>query len=570
MPETAASGGTVAIRVNGRPVTVPAGTTVAVALMQQGIGGFRRSVTGEPRGPLCGMGVCFECRVTLDGQPHQRSCQRPCEPGMEVETDDWVTARAQGAKDEGTAPRGVVSRTVSAETTGTNERRPPALTRPRVRRFDAIVVGAGPAGIAAACCAAEAGRRVVLLDDNPAPGGQLWRGADRERPAGEAGGWLVRLRAAKVEVQCGASAIGAGREGGLIVEQRGEIEAFSAPVIVLATGARELFLPFPGWREPGVLGAGGLQALVKSGLSVAGQTVVVAGSGPLLLAVAAYLKSRGAHVPFVAEQADQASVLKFGFGLVTRPGKLVEALALRWRLRGVPYLHGCAPSWVSAHEGRLRVSFRGLVLDRSCDYLACGFGLVPNTELAELLGCEMARHVVRVDEFQRTSRPGIYSAGETGGIGGLDAALAEGRIAGYAAAGREDLARRWFPARSRARKFAAALERAFALRPELKSIGTEHTLVCRCEDVTLGRAMECRSWKSAKLLTRCGMGPCQGRVCGPGLEYLLGWEVKSVRPPVFPTAVANLARWGLADEANDPDGLTLEGGCEPPPADRAT
>lgn len=144
--------------------------------------------------------------------------------------------------------------------------------------------------------------------------------------------------------------------------------------------------------------------------------------------------------------------------------------------------------------------------------------------------------------------PGVYCAGEPTSIGGLELSLLEGQIAGYTSAGRFDTARSLFTRRNRLRRFASRLERAFALRPELKELPHPQTLVCRCEDVALSRLREHSSWRAAKLLTRCGMGPCQGRVCGPALEFLLGWQPESVRPPVFPVRVETLMAAAIRDE----------------------
>jgi D-hydroxyproline dehydrogenase subunit alpha len=176
-----------------------------------------------------------------------------------------------------------------------------------------------------------------------------------------------------------------------------------------------------------------------------------------------------------------------------------------------------------------------------CDYLACGFGLVPNLELPVLLGCEIQDGAVQVDEWQQTSVSRLFCAGETTGVGGLELALAEGQIAGWAAAGEQPRAQALFPERARALRSKDSLDRAFALRSELKTLARADTLVCRCEDVAFGRLREQESWRAAKLQTRCGMGPCQGRVCGPAVEFLLGWRAESVRPPILPAPLARLA-----------------------------
>jgi NADPH-dependent 2,4-dienoyl-CoA reductase/sulfur reductase-like enzyme len=182
----------------------------------------------------------------------------------------------------------------------------------------------------------------------------------------------------------------------------------------------------------------------------------------------------------------------------------------------------------------------GRTWTEACDYLACGFGLIPNVELAALLGCRLSQARVYVDEFQETSEAGIFAAGEATGIGGLELSLVEGEIAGYAAGGNADRAGSLFGARTKHRRFAAVLDQAFALRPELRDLPRPDTFVCRCEDVTLARVQSCSNWREAKLHTRCGMGPCQGRICGGAVEFLLGWQSESVRPPVFPARVRSL------------------------------
>lgn len=149
---------------------------------------------------------------------------------------------------------------------------------------------------------------------------------------------------------------------------------------------------------------------------------------------------------------------------------------------------------------------------------------------------------MRVDEFQRTTVRDVFCAGEPTGIGGVDLALLEGEIAGLAATGHSEDARRKFRSRSKAWRFAKSLDRAFRLRPELKTLPSEDTLVCRCEDVPYARVREHTNSRSAKLHTRCGMGPCQGRVCGPATEFLFEWKPESVRPPVYPVRVGTLAR----------------------------
>ncbi len=409
-------------------------------------------------------------------------------------------------------------------------------------RTPVLVVGAGPAGISAAWAAAEAGARVTLIDNNPLPGGQIWRGA--KPPDRLSKRWFDRLdKAAPARIHS-ARIVSAGSESRtLLAELPNESTAAIAyDKLILATGARERFLPFPGWTMPGVVGAGGLQALVKSGLDVRGKHVVLAGSGPLLLAVADLLRDREANVVLIAEQAPGSAVNRFGLKLGATPGKLRQALMLRAKLATIPYLTDC---WVeSCHgDGQVRevhVIRSGRRWKVESDYLGTGYGLVPNTELAALLGCETGPDGVAVDEMQQTTVEGVYCVGEAAGIGGVDKSLVEGTIAGYAATGSVDGARDLFDDRTRQRQFAQAMKAAFALRGELRSLTTPETIVCRCEDVRLSDLDGLEGWRDSKLQSRCGMGRCQGRVCGPAVEFLKGWHPAVVRPPLFPTRIGTM------------------------------
>jgi len=410
-------------------------------------------------------------------------------------------------------------------------------------RTGVLVVGAGPAGIAAAVRAAEAGADVTVVDDNASPGGQIWRGAGHSSSHSQSKAWLRRLGGRRIDILPRAQLIAGDYASRMVlVETSEDTLEVRFEKLILATGAREIFLPFPGWTLPGIFGVGALQSWVKSGLPVAGKRVVVAGTGPLLLAVAAYLRKKGAHVSLIAEQTPRNAVLRFASKLLGFPSKLRQALALRSSLLAVQYRFSC---WIEGAEGasRLRqVTVRqgGTTWTEACEYAAVAYGLYPNTELARLLGCEMEGSAVEVDELQRTSRADVYCAGECTGIGGVDLALAEGEIAGLAAAG--GAAERVFAKRESARRCARVTNETFALRSELRQLPLPETLVCRCEDVSYARMRTFPSFRAAKLHTRCGMGSCQGRVCGPAAEFLFRWQNDSVRPPVFPARIGSLAR----------------------------
>ena len=430
------------------------------------------------------------------------------------------------------------------------------------QRFDVLVVGAGPAGIAAAVTAAEAGRRVGLIDDNPAPGGQIWRsGAPRSRSERS---WQARLEASSVVRLQGWRVFDA-PEPNLLRAERTLLDpdgtAASVELrcdkLILATGARERFLPFPGWTLPNVMGAGGLDAMVRGGLPIAGKRVVVAGTGPLLLAVAAHIASRGARIVAICEQAPLARLARFATRLLADPAKLWQGVRYRIAAWPAPFHTGCWP--VAAHgDGRLEsVTLRrgARTWDLACDLLACGFHLVPNTGLAALLGCRLDAGFVATDETLQTSIPGVYCAGEPTGIGGVELSLLEGQIAALAACGASSQAARLARRRQRKLAFVRALAAACVLNPQLRSLAHDDTIVCRCEDVPCRSLRPHPAWRDAKLHTRCGMGPCQGRICGPAAEFLFGWHADSVRPPVFPARVASLAAAGGAQPR--PESVTL-------------
>ena len=424
--------------------------------------------------------------------------------------------------------------------------------------FEVLVIGGGPAGIAAVARAAESRLRVGLVDDNPNLGGQIWRsGASSQQETAQqesdqqrsnhknhdASKWLQRIRISGVSALCGLRVVHQPEAGVLVAESINGLCELRYDKLVLATGARERFVPFPGWTLPNVMGAGGLQAMVKAGLPIRGKRVVVGGTGPLLLAVAAYLRKHGAEIPLICEQASWGSLSTFGLALLRWPEKIVQGVQLKLSLVSVPF---AANTWVVAANGQqalesVDISRAGRLENIPCDYLACGFHLVPNIELPMLLGCSTDNGCVRVDDLQKTTVASVFCAGEPTSIGGVELAIIEGQIAGLAAAGQPTEARALFAQREKARRFAKLLDSTFRLRSELRTLPLPETMVCRCEDVPYSRLQQHPSWRSAKLHTRCGMGPCQGRICGPATEFLFNWNPDSVRPPVFPARVETLA-----------------------------
>ena len=421
------------------------------------------------------------------------------------------------------------------------------MTGPAVHT-DVVVIGGGPAGIAAAVRAADDGSRVVLLDESPNAGGQIWRHRTTATLEPEARRWVDRLARSRAEVHQGVAVVDvihdAQFERFAIVAERlaGGTIVVSGRAVVLATGARERFLPFPGWTLPGVVGIGGAQALLKQGASFRGKRVVIAGTGPLMLPVAASMVGAGARLVLVAEQARASVVRDFAMSLLTHPDTLVKAAMYRLAFARTSYALG---TWVTEATGSARVSAVTVTDGRStrrvaCDVLCTGYGLVPNVELPRLLGCATADGAVVVDDRQETSVRGVFAAGEVTGVGGVALSLAEGEAAGATAAGASRVDTALVRRRASLREMAARMERTFAVRPELRSLARDDTIVCRCEDVRRGALGSLRDSRQAKLYTRAGMGACQGRVCGPALETLFGWSPGTVRIPVEPTRLSTL------------------------------
>ncbi|MBU1329827.1 MAG: NAD(P)/FAD-dependent oxidoreductase [Gammaproteobacteria bacterium] len=414
---------------------------------------------------------------------------------------------------------------------------------------DVLIIGAGPAGLSAALAAANDGEQVVLLDDNPLPGGQIWRdGAQANIPqqarhlrdSVEAHTHIQRHAATRVVAKAGSQA--------LLVEnpERGWVITYRS--LILCTGARELLLPFPGWTLPGVTGAGGLQALIKGGMPVVDERIVIAGSGPLLLASADTAKHHGAQVVRIAEQASLGAVATFAMQLPRWPHKLLQSFSLfdagyRTGTRIVAALGQDRLEGVRLQRGNK-------VEELACERLACGFGLIPNAQLGQALGCALGNNAIQVDAWQATDVAGVYAAGECTGFGGSELALVEGRIAGHVAAGNREAAQRLRGERQRWQRFANSLNQHFALDPALKRLAAPDTLLCRCEDVPYAAVAAHANWREAKLSTRCGMGACQGKVCGAAAHYLFDWPPVAPRPPFTPTRIETLIQLESAPQSD--------------------
>ncbi|WP_028806140.1 NAD(P)/FAD-dependent oxidoreductase [Streptomyces sp. 303MFCol5.2] len=437
------------------------------------------------------------------------------------------------------------------------------------------VIGAGPAGLSGALAAAARGVRVVLIDSAAEAGGQFYRqparGLGARRPQALHHQWRTwqRLRAGldthlaagrathlrDRHVWCVEGSSGGFTVHALIGPEQEESVAVHADGVLLATGGYEKVLPFPGWTLPGVVTAGGAQALLKGGLVLPGRTALVAGTGPLLLPVATGLAAAGAQVVALVESAGPADFTRRARTWAGAPTKLAEGAGYAARLLRHRVALMVRHTVVEAHGTQRLESVTVAALDPEgrpvpgterrivCDTLAVSHGLLPHTDLAEGLGCRLDGPGVSVDEEQRTDVPGVWAAGETTGIGGSTLSLAEGHIAGRSAAARLTGTvpdpREWAPAaraRTGLRSFFAALDAAYAARPaRWTEQVTDETVVCRCEEVTAGAVREAvgtlgaGDLRTVKLLTRAGMGWCQGRMCEPGVAGVAGCALTPAR-----------------------------------------
>ncbi len=437
-----------------------------------------------------------------------------------------------------------------------------------------IIVGSGMAGLAAADVLSGYGRDILMIDENPCTGGQLLRNLpgvtakrfepDRTKTAGRR--LAERMKKAGIQILNGAQVLGIYPGHTLLVQDsRGQISEYRGASLILATGARERQLPFRGWTLPGVMSTGAAQILMKSSGILPGQSTLIGGCGPLMLVLAADILANRGKVQAVLDQSSAAvkrSVMRAGPALWP---KLLEGATCLARLAAarVPLRQG-----VRIVEARGRHQLEAVVVARTdtqgsiiqgteqiyaTDTLAVGYGFSPNIELAQQAGCRITfSHdrggwYVDVDDRMRTSVDGIYAAGETAGIAGAGKSLVEGRMAAWAIChhqGKVD--RQTFEThihplirqRRRQVRYGRFLNRLCRIAPGCYTDIPDETTICRCEEITLGDIRrrlnnDFTTMNGIKKATRCGMGNCQGRICGPILFDILSAHRPSLPPEVI-------------------------------------
>ena len=515
------TGRAITLTFDGQPIAALEGESVAAALSAAGITTLRTTPTGAPRGLHCGMGACYDCVVTIDGRHGQRACQAKAADGMQV---------------TGAAPA------VLADLVAT-----PADCIHRA--CDVLVIGAGPAGLAAAIAAAEAGAQVIVLDERDAPGGQYHKPlapshAATAPDAQHREGSALRARAERAGAEIVPNAIvwGAFAHDEVAAIVAGQATVFATRRLILAPGAHERPVPLPGWTLPGVLTTGGVQSLARAQRVVPGQPVLIAGNGPLNLQLACELLAGGVRVAAVVEAAAKPGLSNLPAALsmlladnaITRQGLGYLATLQR---AGVPVLWS---SRVIALEGTTHVEAAQVSTPNGpariiAATVALNAGFQPETGLARALDLphrfidDGVGYLATVADAEgRTARTEIFAIGDGASLGGSRVALARGRLAGLAAARDLGLAA-GDPATARAalvraERFQAALWSLFRPAAQAAPLPDE-TIVCRCEEVTAGRlraeiADGLVSVAALKKATRAGMGRCQGRFCATTIARL--------------------------------------------------
>ncbi len=450
---------------------------------------------------------------------------------------------------------------------------------------DLIIIGAGPAGMSAAITAADLGLRTLLLDEQTQLGGQIYRNVARTPSYMDTilgadyvcGRQLVsRMKESSVDVSLSSTVWNI--EAGFDVHslRDGKALLFRAPQLIVASGALERPSPIQGWSLPGVLNAGAAQIAMKSGASIPAGKIALAGGGPLLLLVACQLLDAGANVVAVVETSPAANLrqaLRYLPGALRSPKLLAKGLAMTMRLKGAGIIwHKNATVLQVGGDDKARslsyeVGGRKQRID--IDTLLLHHGVIPNTQISRLLQADHEwndRQLAwqpRLNDFNETSIAGFRIAGDGGGIGGAWAAETSGRLAAIGAAnalGRlsdaerdrmSEPIRRKHATEMRIRPFLDALYRP----PQWLVAPKAEVIVCRCEEVTAtvirqSVALGSRGPNQTKFYNRCGMGPCQGRICGPIVTQILADELSldpseigayRVRAPLKPITLKQIA-----------------------------
>ena len=409
------------------------------------------------------------------------------------------------------------------------------------------IIGAGPAGLAAAKVAAESGAEVIVLDSAPRPGGQYWRHRDDVQgyKSHRASGYFLSVTSSKkVTYIHGAQVWSALRNEGSIklnYLHEGVEKSITVEKLILTTGAYDRSIPFTGWELPGSMTPGAAQGLLKGHGVVAGKKILVSGTGPFLLPVAVGLAEAGADVLGIVEAHSPLRWLRSPLALFLNPQKALELLYYLGKIRKYSLkvyfgraVIGFNGSTAILSKVKSNLEVKGEISEIECDVVASGWGFNPDVTLGGILGCNQevdcdGSVIFTVDGEQRSSVENIWIAGEATGIGGADLAIAEGEIAALSALN-DSISFSLKFKRFRLQLFATALQRSYPVGNGWQGWIKPDTKICRCEEVSHGEIcqsvteLSAQDSRTSKLFTRAGMGLCQGRVCSRNVSEIIAEE----------------------------------------------
>lgn len=547
---------------DSREIGFRPGQSIAAALTAAGVRELRatrRGLDGEGRGLHCGMGVCQDCLVEVDGEPNTRACVTKARLGMRLRHQDFPgVARLP----DGPVPV------------------PDDSPLPAPQVVDLLVLGGGAAGLSAAIAARRCGLDVLVVEERGALGGQYYKqpapGLDAsalDAQQAEGGALAAAAEASGARILRGAELWGAFDLDRLAIFDGTRTRLVAPRAVIVAAGAYERPHVVPGWTLPGVMTTGAAQTLWRSHRVLPGRRVLVAGNGPLNMQVACELAEGGAQVVAVAEAAPHPARRPLAAVALAAADPVLAAKGVRYLAalarRRVPLLHDTVLRAVArAPSGALQATLTGGAAFEA-DAVLLGYGFLPSHETLRALGAECAFDAARAqfvplrDDDAMTTVPGLFAVGDCAGLGGAPAAREEGVIAAVAVALRLDreVPVAMLEARTAARlrlarhrRFQDALWALFAAPRAGLSLAEATTVVCRCEEVTKGEidaalADGAPALGEVKRRTRCGMGRCQGRYCGQLLaEHLAATQGRPLdnlalfapRAPVKPIAIADI------------------------------
>jgi thioredoxin reductase/bacterioferritin-associated ferredoxin len=557
------------IFINQHRIRAYEGETIATVLTAIGIRQIRQAPQlKDPRGLYCCMGTCYGCLVTVNGQPNERACVTPVQAGQHITLQEGYGRPDMASPD-------------------------PHPARLERREVPLVIIGGGPGGLSAAIAAAEVGVKVLVIDENLQPGGQIYRQLPETFQALEPGrlgvdyvdgrSLLKKVRdfADSITIWNDALVWSVFESNQLAIAHGNELVLLDAKAIVVATGAYERPVPVPGWTLPGVMTAGGAQVLLKSQRVRPGRRVLLAGCGPLQLVVANQMLDAGMEVVAVAESNTTTGAWRYLPDLLHQPGLMIQGLRYIYRLKragvqifqshvlqGLQGNQEVKQAFLTKVDSRCR-PISGETKGFDVDTVCIGYGLIPSTWVTSMLGCShfydpmIGGWVPQFNENMQTDQPGVFVAGDGAGIAGVLVAKMEGTLAGLYAAVHaggisEDKALQTArPVRKKLAgmgKFRRAIDRMYRIYPDLYANMTDDTIVCRCEGITAGEIRKAirqgtMNLNDIKKRTRSGMGYCQGTNCLPTIAAMLAREfdaqpeeipMMTTRPPARPVPLSLL------------------------------